>query len=83
MLKNGLPHQIKVKQEEADPFLQERTKKKIILIKDEGEVKIITQFAATAPKTYCYRAQKDDHKIEDCEFIKATAVKKSTSKAKL
>ena len=28
MLKNGLPHQIKVKQEEADPFLQERTKKK-------------------------------------------------------
>ena len=38
------------------------------------------QFATTAPKTYCYRAQKDDHKIEDCEFIKATAVKKSTSK---
>ena len=49
-------------------------------MKDEGGDKIISKFATTAPKTYGYRAQKDEHEIENSEFIKAKGVKKSASK---
>ena len=39
MLKNGFPHQIKVKQEETDPFLQERTKKQSFQLKMREKLK--------------------------------------------
>ena len=46
-------------------------------MKDEKGVKIITKSATTAPKTYGNIAQKDDHEIEDSEFIKIKEVKSS------
>ena len=42
--------------------------------------KTITKFPLTKPKTYGYRVQKDDHKIESSEFIKTNGVRKSASK---
>ena len=38
-------------------------------MKDEKGGKIITKFATTAPNAYGHRLQKDDHKMEDSEFI--------------
>ena len=49
-------------------------------MKDERGGKIIMEFATTAPKTFYYRVQKDDHEIECSVSLKAERVKKSTSK---
>ena len=54
-----------------------KEKNKIGMMKDEKGVKIITKSATTAPKAYGNIVQKDDHEIEDSEFIKAKEVKSS------
>lgn len=48
--------------------------------KYESGGKIITKLATTAPKTYSYGVKKDDHEIEDSEFIKGKVEKRLASK---
>ena len=69
MLKTGLTQRNMVKKR---PFTTSKDKKtKIIGFKNnERGGKTITKFATTAPKTYGYRVQKDDHEIKDSDFIK-------------
>lgn len=49
-------------------------------MKDKKGGKITIKFAATAPKSFSYCLQKDDHEIEDLEFIRTIGVKKLLSK---
>ena len=51
-----------------------KTKKVISLMKDAKGVKIIENRATKIPETYGFRVQKDDHEIEEPEFIKAKGV---------
>ena len=46
-------------------------------MKNESKGKMITKFAATDPKTYGFRVQKDEHEIEESKFVKAKGVEKS------
>lgn len=43
-------------------------------MKDAKGVKIIENRATKIPETYGFRVQKDDHEIEEPEFIKAEGV---------
>lgn len=51
-----------------------KTKKIISLMKDAKGVKIIENLATKIPETYGFRVQKDDHGIEEPEFIKTKGV---------
>ena len=67
--------------EQKKPLPTGRKGKNVIgLMKDESGGEITIKFATTAPKTYRYRVQKHDHKIEKSEFIKVKRVKNSGSK---
>ena len=51
--------------------LQKKKKEVIGLTKDKKAAKIITKFAAPVAKSFSYCVQKDDHEIDDSEFISA------------
>ena len=58
-------------------FTFTKKKKEVIgLTKDKKAAKIITKFAAPVAKSFSYCVQKDDHEIDDSEFISARWVKK-------
>ena len=63
MFENGFIHRIVIKDEEKDNSLLEKIKKVICLMKNELQ-KIITELAATAPKSYSYEAPKNNYELK-------------------
>lgn len=47
------------------------------MMKDQKACKITKEFSKIAPKTFEYRVQRDDHEVNDINFIKAKGVKTS------
>ena len=73
-MKNGLMHQIVMKEEQKT--VHKKTKQIIIimiigLLKDEKRSKLIRNFTKSAPKIYVSIVQKNDHEIAESEFKKA------------
>ena len=74
-LKNGLMHQIVMKEEQKT--VHKKTKQITIIImiigllKDEKRSKLIRNFTKSAPKIYVSIVQKNDHEIAESEFKKA------------
>lgn len=61
-----------MKKGDKDLYLYKKKKKEVIgLTKDKKAAKIITKFAAPVAKSFSYCVQKDDHEIDDSEFISA------------
>ena len=77
MWKNGLTHQIMMKEEEKDqrPFPVGKKQKVVGLMKNKKGCKVFTRSVAVTPKTYSYWMQKGHHEIEDTEFISAEGLK--------
>ena len=53
-----------------------KNRKATSLMKDQTRDKTIAKFVSTVSKTHGYRAQKDQHEIEECELIKSKRIKK-------
>ena len=68
-----------MKEEGKDHYLQEKIKRVIGLMKKEIRKKLQNSQKAT-PKQYCYNVKKEEHDKEECDFVKAKAIKSSASK---
>lgn len=58
------------------PLNTGKIKKETSLMEDKKRSKIIKKFTMIGPKTYGCRVQRDEHEIDDSEFIKAKKSKK-------